>query len=124
MTRVRIAFEKWKVGQSLDKAKKKLVGYQKIECHLVFDICLDGLVQKARLVAGGHVTETPASITYSSIVLRDSVRIAFLVAALNDLDVMVADIGNTYLNTPCQEKVYMVAGPEFGDEEGTIFLVV
>ena len=29
-----------------------------------------------------------------------------------------------YLNAPCREKIYTVAGPEFGTEEGTIFIVV
>eukprot|EP00957_Ditylum_brightwellii_P159673 12153537-Ditylum_brightwellii.AAC.1 len=37
---------------------------------------------------------------------------------------MAADIGNAYLNAPCREKIYKVAGPEFGTEEGTIFIVV
>ena len=32
------------------------------------------------------MTEAPASLTYSSVVSRESVRIAFTVAALNDLE--------------------------------------
>jgi hypothetical protein len=40
------------------------------------------------------------------------VRIALMVAALNDLD--TADIDNAYLNAPTREKVYAIAGPEFG----------
>ena len=60
------------------------------------------------------MTETPALLTYSFVVSCDSVRIAFLVAALNNLDVLIADIGNAYLNTDCREKVYTIAGPEFG----------
>ena len=39
------------------------------------------------------MTDPPASITYASVVSRESVRIAFMVAALNDLDIMAADIG-------------------------------
>ena len=124
MTRVRVAFEKWQGGSTEDEAREKLVGYQQMRGHLVFDIRLDGLVRKARFVAGGHETETPSSITYSSVVSRDSVRIAFLIAALNDVDLMSADIGNAYLNAPCREKIWMKAGPEFGDEKDTIFLVV
>ena len=63
------------------------------------------LTRKARFVTGGHVTETPASITYSIVVRsRDSVRIAFLIAALNKLDVIACDVGNAYLNTPCRER--------------------
>ena len=51
MARVRVAFEKWNGGTTLDEAKKKLVGYQEIKTHIVFDVRLDGLVRKARLVA-------------------------------------------------------------------------
>ena len=69
------------------------IGYTKIPLHMVFDVKMVGLVRKAtsRLVAGGHVTEEPKKSTYSSVVSRDSVRIAFLIAALNDLDVLAAD---------------------------------
>ena len=45
------------------------------------------LTRKARFVAGGHMTEAPTSLTYSSVVSIDSVKIAFLIAALNDLDI-------------------------------------
>ena len=123
MARVRVAFEKWQGGSTVDDARKKLVGYEQIKCHMVFDVKMDGLVRKARLVAGGHETGDVSTITYSSVVSRDSVRIAFLYAALNELDVMSADIGNAYLNAPCREKVWTKAGPEFGEDEGTIYIV-
>ena len=99
------------------------VGFQEIKCHIIFDVKMD-LTRKARFVAGGHMTETPPSITYSSVVSRDSVRLAFLIAALNDLDVLACDIGNAYLNAPCREKVWFVAGPEFGSRQGTVVRVV
>ena len=63
---------------------------------MIFDVKMSGLVRKAHLVASGHTTDTPSLITYSSVVSRESVRIVFLVAALNDLDIMLADIGNTH----------------------------
>ena len=56
--------------------------------------------RQARYVAGGHMTDPPSTLTYSSVVWRDSVRIAFLFAALNDVDVLAAVIGNAYLNAP------------------------
>ena len=76
---------------SLEEAKsgKALPGYQ--ECHLVFDINM-AFMRKARFVAGGHITDPPASTTYTSVVSRETVRIALLLAALNDLDVCAADI--------------------------------
>ena len=104
-------------------AKDKYVGFQEIKCHMIFDVKMD-LTRKARFVAGGHLTEPPASITYSSVVSRDSVRIAFVLAALNDLDIMACDIGNAYLNAPCREKVWFVAGPEFGSRQGTVIRIV
>ena len=90
---------------------------------MIFDIKMAGLVHKACLVGGGHTTDTPSSITYSSVLSCDSRWIAFLVAALNDLDIMAADIGNAYLNAPCCEKIWTMAGPEFGTDCGAIFLI-
>lgn len=93
----------------------ELHGYQEIDCHIVFDVKMD-FTRKARYVAGGHTTDTPVGLCYSSVVSRESVRIAFLIAALNDLDVFACDIGNAYLNAPCREKIWFVAGPECGQE--------
>ena len=45
-----------------------------------------------RLVIGKHKTKTPISITYSLVVSQDSVRICLLIAAINDLDIQLADI--------------------------------
>jgi hypothetical protein len=64
-------------------------------------------------------------VTYSTVVSRDSVRILLTIAALNDLDVLGADVQNAFLTTPRnKEKCWMVAGPEFGSEEGKSYLVV
>jgi Reverse transcriptase (RNA-dependent DNA polymerase) len=127
MKKVMIAFE---YDESLTPdqireglAKGSYVGFQEIRCHMIFDVKMD-LTRKARFVAGGHLTEPPSSITYSSVVSRDSVRLAFLLAALNGLDIMTCDIGNAYLNAPCREKVWFVAGPEFGSRQGTVVKVV
>ena len=81
-----------------------MIGYQEIKCHLIFDVKMD-FTRKARLVAGGHTTEAPGLITYSSVVTRDSIRLAFLIAGLNDLKVLAADVTNAYLNAPCREKM-------------------
>ena len=111
MKNVATAFEVLEEGQSLP------VGYQQIQCHIVFDIKAD-FTRKCRYVAGGHMTDPPASITYASVVSRESVRIAFLIAALNDLDIAAADIGNAYINAPCRERVGITCGPEWGPLEG------
>ena len=44
----------------------------------------------------------------------DSIKTAFLIAELNNLKVMAVDVGNTYLHGYTMEKIYTVAGPEFG----------
>jgi hypothetical protein len=81
--------------------------------------------RKAHFVAGGQMTDPPSEITYSSVVSRDGVRITFLFAALNDLDLLATDIGNAYLNAPPREKVYTTAGLEFGaDFQGKPVLIV
>jgi hypothetical protein len=91
------------------------IGFQQINCHMIFDIKTD-LTRKAWLVAGGHQTDEPDESCYSSVVSRDSVRIAFTIAALNDLDVMSADVQNAYLNAKTKEKCYTTCGLEFGPE--------
>ncbi len=51
-------------------------------------------------------------------------RILLTVAPLNELDVLGADVQNAFLTAPNKEKCWMVAGPEFGPEEGKTLLVV
>ena len=37
---------------------------------------------------------------------------------------MSADIQNAYLHAPCREKIWTIAGPEFGSDEGSIMIIV
>jgi len=100
-------------------------GYQYMQCHMVYDIKLDGFRRKCRLVAGGHMIETPPHVTYAGVVSRDTVRIAFMMAALHDLEVKACDIENAYLTAPANEKVWTLMGPEFGAElHGKAALIV
>jgi hypothetical protein len=46
-----------------------------------------------------------------------------MIAALNDLNILAADIGNAYLNAKTREKVYAIAGPEFGSKEGQTIII-
>ena len=117
---VKVAFKLLAEGESPP------VGSKKIPYHLVFDVKFD-LTRKSRMVAGGHRNkDIPAYTTYSSVASRDSVRLAFLLAALNDLDILSADIGNAFLNAPPPEGVHVILGPElFGKEnEGRTSIVV
>ena len=110
----------------LEDGESPPAGSKRIPYHFVFDVKMD-LTRKARCVAGGHVNKTiHPHATFSSVASRDSVRICLMLAALNDLDVLMADIGNAYLNAPCRERVHVKCGPElFGpDNEGKIAIVV
>ena len=74
MSRVKIA---WKARDDVSLTEVRqgkvqdMVGYQEIGCHVVFDVKMT-FDRKCRFVAGGHTTEAPASMTYSSVVSRDS----------------------------------------------------
>lgn len=74
-------------------------------------------------MADGHKTQTPSAVTYSTVVSRDSARMLILVAALNDLHVQGTGRQNVYLTAPNREKLWMWAGPEFGELEGKCFIV-
>jgi len=70
--------------------------------------------RNAWFITWGHKTDPPTSLTYSSLVSQGSVRIAFLITALNDLDILSTDIGNACINIDTKEKVYFIAGDEIG----------
>ena len=52
---------------------------------------------KVRLVAGGHITKAPGTVMYVNIVSRETVRVALIIATLNDLDFKLGDILNVYI---------------------------
>ena len=71
---------------------------------MVFDIKMEDFRCKVRLVAGGHMTESLATITYTSIVSSETVRIALMIDTLNDLEVNLGYILNVYVQAPVTEK--------------------
>ena len=85
---------------------------------MIFDVKMEDFRRKARLVAGGHVTKAPASITYASVVTREMVCIALMIAALNDLEVKSGDVLNAYLTATTTEKIWTILGPEWGVDAG------
>ena len=72
--------------------------YKKIRVHMVHAVKHDGR-HKARLVAGGHLTETPIDSVYSSVVSLRGVRLLAFIGELNGLKIWSTDIGNAYLET-------------------------
>ena len=78
---------------------------------MIFDINMDGnFARKARFFTGGHTADPPAAITYSRVLSRDRVRIAFMLVELNYIGVFAANIDNVYLNAPCHDKIWKNLG--------------
>ena len=94
MKNVRVVF------QILDKKEEVPIGYKFIRCHIIFEVKMEDFRRKSRLVAGGHMTGTPAAITFASVVSRESVRLSMVLAALNALEVQYGDVMNAYITTP------------------------
>ena len=126
MSKVKVA---WKADEHFtpehirSQETNKFIGFQEIGCHLIFDVKID-FTRKARFVAGGHTTEATSEITYLSVVSRDSVRLAFMIAALNGLDIMSCDLENAYLNVTNREKIWFEGGTECGKDKGNVLVVV
>jgi hypothetical protein len=119
MAKVKVAWKTRDDGltpqQARDGNASDLIGFQEIGCHIMFDGKLD-FSRKARFVAGGHTTTAPSSMTYSSVVSRDRIQLAFNIAALNDIDIMSCDLENAYLHAPCREKIWFEGEIECGDD--------
>jgi len=99
-------------------------GWQKCPLHMIFDIKNEDRRYKARFVAGGHRIDSSDFNTFSSQVDSLSVCILFLIAQVAGLDLMTADIGNVFPTAPVSEKVYAIAGAEFGDKQGSVIEIV
>ena len=69
---------------------------------MIFDVKTD-LSRKARLVAGGHLTDPQKDSVHSSTVSRDSVFITFTINALNGLEVLAGNVQNAFFNAPMKQ---------------------
>ena len=78
---------------------------------------------KARLCADGNLTEVPIDSVYSGVVSLKSLRTMIFLAELNGLETWVTDIGNAYLEAETSEKVFVIAGPKFGELEGHTLVI-
>ena len=114
MSKVKVALQRVN-GVTLEQARpgldKELIGYQEINCHIIFDVRMEFQL-KERFVAGDHRTEAINIITYSSVVSHESVCIGFLLEYLCGVDITDIDLENAYLNAPCAEKIWFVGGDE------------
>ena len=119
----------YKVFKDTGKAKfhnGKVVtpdGFQKIRVHFVYAVKHDGRF-KARLVADGHLTKEPVESIYSGVVFLRSLRMVVFLSQLNNLEIWGADVGNAYLEAYTDEKLCIMAGPEFKELQGHLLIMV
>ena len=98
-------------------------GFQKIRVHFVYAVKHDGRF-KARLVADGHLTKEPVESIYSGVVSLRSLRMVVFLSQLNDLELWGADVGNAYLKAYTDEKLCIIAGPEFKELQGHLLIMI
>ena len=119
----------YKVFKDTGKAKfhnGKVVtpdGFQKIRVHFVYAVKHDGRF-KARLVADGHLTKEPVESIYSGVVSLRSLRMVVFLSQLNNLEIWGADVGNAYLEAYTDEKLCIMAGPEFKELQGHLLIML
>ena len=65
---------------------------------MIFIIKMD-LMRNACFEAGGHLTDTPSSVTYNSVHCRESLCQAFLLASLHNLTI------NACLNQDVNQRI-------------------
>ena len=98
-------------------------GFQKIRVHFVYAVKHDGRL-KARLVADGHLTKEPVESIISGVVSLKSLRMVVFLSQLNDLEIWGADVGNAYLEAYTDEKLCIIAGPEFKELQGHLLIMI
>ena len=98
--------------------------YQKTTLMMIMNVKQD-LRHKFRLVAGGHIIDALDHDIYSTTVKSISVKLLQVIAHKANLKILCGDIGNAYVNDYTNEKVYAIAGDEFGKEmKGSIVIIV
>ena len=91
-------------------------GSQKIRVHFVYAVKHDGKF-KARLVADGHLTKEP-------VVSLRSLRMVVYLSQLNDFEIWGAGVGNAYLEAYTDQKLCIIAGPEFKELQGHLLIMI
>ena len=109
MYNVGVAFE------VLVKGKGASPGWNKVTEQLCWDVKLN-FERKARWVLDVQKKANPVGSTHAGVVSRESVRITFTIAGLNEVDVCAKGIRNAYLQAPSSRKYYIICGIEFGFE--------
>ena len=79
---------------------------------------------KERLVTDEHLTKEHVESIYSGVVSLRSLRMVVFLSQLNNLEIWGADVGNAYLEAYTDEKLCIIAGPEFKELPGHLLIMV
>ena len=91
--------------------------------HFVYAVKHDGRF-KARLVADGYLTKEPVESIYSGVASLKSLRMVVFLSQLNVLEIWGADVGNAYIEAYTDEKLCIIAGPEFKELQGHLLIMI
>ena len=117
------ALEKAKVWSFYPPHHKLPPDYQYAPLQMIFDVKQEDLRRKARLVAGGHVVESSMWESYSSVVQQRSIRLLETIALNEGLSFVTGDIGNAFVQADTKEKIYTIAGKEFGNKKDCVVVI-
>ena len=106
----------YKVFKDIGKFSSIPDGFKNIPVHMVYDVKHDSR-HRARLVANGQLTDIPIDSVYSSVVSLRGFRMLLFLDELNGLPIWTNDIASAYLEAHTNERVCILAGPEFGELE-------
>ena len=98
--------------QSLDY--KPSDEYQYVHMHWVYTVKPD-LTYKARLVCDGSRVDPKGLDTCATVVKSISVRLIDLIADAWNKEVLTGDIGNAFIQSDTNEKIYTCFGSDFGE---------
>eukprot|EP00957_Ditylum_brightwellii_P070934 5390073-Ditylum_brightwellii.AAC.1 len=104
--------------QPMDAMAKKVKTLTNMDC---FELCKKGMYPRKITSTQLFTWFLMQSRIYDGI----SVKLLHVIAHSACLDALCGDIGNAYVNTYTTEKVYAVAGLEFGEENvGTTMMIL
>ena len=82
-------------------------------CSIIFDVKMEDFCHKFWLIGRGHMTRAPSTLTYASIVSKDTICMVLLLAAQNDNKIWSTVDLNTYITMPCQENIWAALRKDF-----------
>ena len=108
----------------LQENEPTLKEYKHVPYHLIF-ACKVDLRRKTRLVIDGNISPpVHKEDCYAPMVSVEAICLGFLLAQINNLRCVAGDVGNAFLTSFTTEKLFIIAGPEFGaDIEGKQLLI-